>query len=399
VRRVALPSRATTLGRVYDGFILIYAKTLKKLVATAATALISTLLTLAALESGLRLAYLPDPWTARNFSVDAVNQQVTNLAIQYDPVLGYVTREDYRGGVNSHGRMGVRLNQTLKPGDPLPEIPQGGILATGDSFTFGSEVADAQSWPARLEAELGGSVVNGGAGGYGIDQAILRAEQLLDVVKPKAIIVSFIPNNVGRDEYSINQGLIKPYFDLEDGKLVLKGVPVPDYQPSRKYAGWARTTFGRSYLVYWSAERLGLRSKWLLYEGEVRVAHNRGVEVSCLLWGRLAEKLRGRDVKLIALAQYAGIQVNGHDNSRDYYKVPYILDCAKRAGYLVVDSYPELRRRFEADEAAFWQYWVRQPHDEGRIWNTGHMSAQGNQLTANLLAAALREHMPEVIAP
>jgi hypothetical protein len=41
-------------------------------------------------------------------------------------------------------------------------------------------------------------VVNGGAGGYGVNQALLRAEQLLDVAKPRLVNVPFIPGNVGR---------------------------------------------------------------------------------------------------------------------------------------------------------------------------------------------------------
>ncbi len=370
---------------------------IKKLSVTVALVTLSSLLALCALEAGLRIAYLPDPWTLRNFSVDPANQQLVNLAIQYDPILGYTARENYRDVVNSHGRFGVRPNHMLKPDDPFPPIPQGGILAAGDSFTFGSEVNDDQSWPARLEAGLGVSVVNSGAGGYGLDQAELRAEQLLDIVNPRAIIVSFIPNMVGRNEYSVNQGLIKPYFDAEGDQLVLKGTPVPNYQPSRKHVGLARLTLGHSYLMYWVADRLGLRSKWLVYEGEVRVVHHNGVEVSCLLWSRLADKVRGRNIKLIALAQYAGIQVNGHDNSRDYFKVEHILQCARDAGYLVVDSYPDLRKRFEADEPAFWQYWVREPHDEGSLWHTGHMSASGNQLTADILSAAIRENAPELL--
>src|SRR5262245_48523426 len=209
--------------------------------AVLATVLVSasTLVALAIVEVALRVTFLKEPWTARNFSVDPVNQQVSNIAIKYDQVLGYIARPDFRGAPwNTHGVMGVRVNFSLKPEEPSPPIPTGGILAVGDSFTFGSEVRDDESWPAQLEAMLGIPVVNGGVGGYGVDQAILRADQLLDVAKPKAIIVSFIPNCVGRNEYSVNTGLIKPYFDVVNNALELRNVPVPDYQPTLKYAGF-----------------------------------------------------------------------------------------------------------------------------------------------------------------
>lgn len=263
----------------------------------------------------------------------------------------------------------------------------------GDSFTWGSEVYDAQSWPAQLERLIGIPVVNGGAGGYGMDQAELRAEQLIDVERPRAIIVSFIPNCVGRNEYSVNQGLIKSYFDVKDGKLELKGIPVPDYQPSTAHVGRVRKILGYSYALEWAAERMGWAHLWQVSQGEVRKVHDKGAEVACLLWGRLAEKVKGRGIPLIALAQYAGIQVNGHDNSRDSYKVEKILECARSQGYIVVDSFPELRRRFGSDEKSFWNLWVKEPQDEG-LWHTGHMSAEGNRVTAELLANVIRDAVP-----
>jgi len=43
------------------------------------------------------------------------------------------------------------------------------ILATGDSFTFGQEVNDSESWPAELERLLARPVLNWGVAGYGLD--------------------------------------------------------------------------------------------------------------------------------------------------------------------------------------------------------------------------------------
>ena len=43
-------------------------------------------------------------------------------------------------------------------------------MAVGDSFTFGDEVNDGQTWPAQLQQLTGRRVINGGVSGYGFDQ-------------------------------------------------------------------------------------------------------------------------------------------------------------------------------------------------------------------------------------
>ena len=63
------------------------------------------------------------------------------------------------------------------------------ILAVGDSCTYGDEVSDNETWPAYLEAEMGTRVWNAGVFGYGLDQAVLRAEVLLPKLKPDILIV------------------------------------------------------------------------------------------------------------------------------------------------------------------------------------------------------------------
>jgi hypothetical protein len=52
-------------------------------------------------------------------------------------------------GIRSNGRGEVR--DATEP-----------ILAVGDSFTFGAQVSDWETWPAQLEKLTGGRVINGG---------------------------------------------------------------------------------------------------------------------------------------------------------------------------------------------------------------------------------------------
>lgn len=363
-----------------------------------ASIVLSTFFGLAIAEVSVRLLYLQNPWTIRNFTADPVNQQHSNFAIRYDPVLGYIARPEYRDGVNfTHGIMGIRLNYFLGPNDSTPPLRTGGILAVGDSFVYGSEVKEDESWPAQLEKILGVVVNNGGAGGYGFDQAVLRAEQLMDVVHPEMIIVGCIPNCTGRNEFSVNTGLVKPYFDIVEGKLELKNTPIPEYRPTSHHIGRLRSILGYSYAIEWAAERLGLKDVWQIQRYETVQVHNRGAEVNCLLWRRLQAEAGPRNIKLALVAQYSGPQIpDGSDNTREVSHTEDWLNCAKEAGFVVVDSYPVLRQLNAENKEAFWNLWVQEPYDTaGR--HTGHMSAAGNRFTAELLAQAIRSELPDAV--
>jgi hypothetical protein len=54
------------------------------------------------------------------------------------------------------------------------------VLVTGDSYTFGDEAEDHETFPAMLERNLGVRVANLGVGGYDPTQAVLKLEQTID---------------------------------------------------------------------------------------------------------------------------------------------------------------------------------------------------------------------------
>lgn len=74
------------------------------------------------------------------------------------------------------------------------------ILVTGDSFTFGSQVSNNETWPSYLENFLKIKVFNGGHPGYGTGQSIRRASILSKNEKFDYFIWSVIFNDFNRDK-------------------------------------------------------------------------------------------------------------------------------------------------------------------------------------------------------
>jgi hypothetical protein len=128
------------------------------------------------------------------------------------PMPGFVMYEPFRGTF-SIGEHSIRLNRN----PAVAEWPT--TVAVGDSFTFGQDVSDSDSWPAALERLLGHRVINGGVNAFGLDQTVLRGERLSEIFSPDLLIVSFIPHNVERCEYSWFLGHPKPYFELDGAGL------------------------------------------------------------------------------------------------------------------------------------------------------------------------------------
>ena len=215
------------------------------------------------------------------------------------------------------------------------------ILAVGDSFTYGDEVNDGQTWPAQLQLLIGRRVLNAGVSGYGFDQIVLRAEQMAAKDKPSAIVVSFIADDVRRTEMRRLWSAEKPYFEIDDGRLVLRDVPVPPRADPGSTLSFWQWTLGYSYLVEVILRRLDLLHDW--YGDHKRVQRRAPASSWPACWpARLAELQKQSGARVIVLAEYDPVVWHDPAFAAEQRRLTRgLLDCAAKAG---LDDARQLRR-------------------------------------------------------
>jgi len=102
------------------------------------------------------------------------------------------------------------------------------VLVVGDSFTYGSGADDSDVWPTILQTirpEI--NVLNCGVGAYGTDQMLLMLEEQVKIFHPDLVIAAYISDDLRRSLLPFRD-YWKPYFLMEDGSLILKGIPIPE---------------------------------------------------------------------------------------------------------------------------------------------------------------------------
>jgi lysophospholipase L1-like esterase len=331
------------------------------------TVLVSVVVGLLALEVGLRAAngYLGD-WSNLVLEARTVLSQTEGQRFRYDELLGFVPRD----GVRPNGDGGPAAT-------PVPAADA--IVAVGDSYTYGEEVADGETWPAHLQRRTGRPVLNGGVSGYGFDQTVLRAGMMAAQYHPKVIVVSFIADDILRTEMRRIWGAQKPYFDLQGNGLVLRNVPVPPRADPRSTLNFWQRTLGYSFLFDFVLRRLSLLHDW--FGDHVRVhPAGTGETIACRLTDRLAELQRVSGIPVLVLAQYDPVVWDDAKFAAEQRRMTAgLLACARRNGLATLDSFDATAHPEVAPA----------PRALYKLW---HMNDAGNRMIADLVAGELTAH-------
>jgi len=333
---------------------------------------VSVLFSLLILELGCRLARMGPEGLVQWSNI--ARERMSNpengadpCTYAYDAQLGWISpRNCVSNGYNIDAD-GFRVTPT----GPALLVPP--VLVAGSSFAKGDEVADEETWPSYLQDMIGRRVLNGGVGGYSLDQTVLRAERLAARARPMLVIASFTPDDVRRTELKVAWSRAKPYFTVTDGHLELQNVPVPGRPGSPVPMPIAARLLGWSALADLVADRLSIFDGW--YYDEVQGApHGSGPQVACLLMQRLARL----GVPVVVLAEYSRSHwmADAEGKARDFARTGPVLACAAKSGLIALDMAQPLRPAMAK-------------HGIDAMFRSEHHSPEGNRATAAAIAREL----------
>ena len=304
---------------------------------------------------------------ARNAPPGAIEGVKT--MVQYDPVLSWTVRPHNALGRFNTVDFGIRRNRAGQGGPRT-----GAVLVVGGSATLGGgDLIDEQPWPAVLERIAGQPVDNAAVPGFAIDQAVLRAEALMPILRPRTLLVSISPSTIEWSGRSISWGVPKPFFTIEDGTLRAHNNPVPRWQAGP--VGPIKNMLGHLRLV----DRIMTAidpDDWLAYGSSSRGAGD-PVAVSCRLLERLKAKLDQLGAHAVLVPEPTRSQLGSKVGLPA--EMAQVIACGEQFGYRVVPSVAAIVSDYEADPRRTVTYFL----------NETHYTELGSRRLAEIVAAAL----------
>jgi hypothetical protein len=241
-----------------------------------------------------------------------------------------------------------------------------GILVVGDSYAFGDQVSDWETWPSCLERETTIPVYNAGVPGYGAAQAVKRAEILSKTHHYGELIWEIlVGHDFERDRLEYKSGFSKPSVIQDSQGVHWSGVS----DPTRKGTKYNPDPPG--YLVSFAYENLMLAKMlidtvlhWDMTGMNLTSVHPRAApkdEVIDLAFANFVRTNPERKSVLLQYKIYGWLQKDVLDERAE------ILEIADRYGIMVVDTLDALTK-----------------YQPAAIWD-GHHTALGNEVVCERL--------------
>jgi hypothetical protein len=117
-----------------------------------------------------------------------------------DPELGWVHRPYSSGQEKSYDgkKSQFNLNEYGARCNPGYDDKHPTISVFGDSYAFGRQVNDDETWSHLVSKQIDLNILNFGVGNYGLDQAILRMKRELAKHPCQITIIMVVPETICR---------------------------------------------------------------------------------------------------------------------------------------------------------------------------------------------------------
>lgn len=183
-----------------------------------------------------------EPSSLSNAARRGINAMLDGTSpVQYDREIGWVHRPGHQWGGHSVTEQGFRGTRIYPE---TPADPGKRIICLGDSFTFGYEEADNETFPYYGEQLCPGTEwINMGICGAGLTQALLRYRMAGRKFGGKYVVIAFLTDNQKRTvncfralvaPNSPMTPLTKPYAKMTKGSLSIEPNPFQDISDYRK---------------------------------------------------------------------------------------------------------------------------------------------------------------------
>lgn len=333
-----------------------------------------------------------------NFIIERVNQHKGSL-FRFDKELGWRHQEKVRlsdfkerplGFQNirryftaNTDEFGFRLSPNAWGVNLEPF--SGPILAEGDSFTFGDEVSDDETWPTHLQAIKKVRVVNGGVSSFGLDQIFIKIQRDLPLVQPKVLILSVMGNTLKRTvlTHKISSPFCdareKPVFVKAGSELRLERGVIQERIAERKLDP-IRTILGHSVILdsffnSWFRRYWNCVPKESDYPMNLRTQQDY-LEISCLLLKKILRFTEKSGVRLVVVGQaYWNPHSQRYARDKD---IESFLKCASNLSVPHLNFDSSLEGIFYEDSNRY----------QSLFFPGTHMTNQGNLIVAKEIIQA-----------
>jgi hypothetical protein len=237
------------------------------------------------------------------------------------------------------------------------------VLVLGDSFTFGQDVSDDETYCHQLERLLpGAEVLNLGVHGYGHDQMLLYLQEEGAKYRPDVVLLGFLYDDMERNLVGFRD-YAKPRFEQRDGRLELRNVPVPPPEQMLR-----QEPYRSKFLDLWTI----LRARWDWRSGTAEASMKR---LTLAILDEIASAARAAGAQPV----FAYLPVWGEHVKTDLALTPretFFFDYCRERGI------PSIRLQ---------QFFASRLRAGANFRRYGHWGALEHQVAAEGLAASLVE--------